>query len=388
MQNEVSIQGMQKTQKCLAPEYPGGIILPQKKVEEGPKWGLGGVCDKEGHFIESSYYDGGWATHGGYYDWGNEEDYINEDAVYIGMFFLHWGHFLIDLTNRLWVLPKLIKERRQFKVAYLGDEIPEGNNLRFFELLGVEKEQLYQVKKPTRFRNVIVPDQAFKSCSWYTEEHLAMLDCVVDKALSADSLRDKERIPKKVYFSRRHFSKAKVSEFGEEYIEKLFVQNGYQCLFPEELCLDEQIYVWNNATDIVCINGSIPLNLMFCRNQSLHLTVLNKTTLKHENPYILLEMRKLHAEFINTCKEPIKGYPKSLGRGPYLLWPTEEFDEYCQRENLVQPLNERKRNAYFNQQKFNYYRTVIGLKQKVRSWVLGHMPNKMKERIKKGMHVD
>ncbi|MBR2903184.1 MAG: hypothetical protein IKC37_00905, partial [Clostridia bacterium] len=39
-----------------------GVILPQLAIkEEKPMWGLGGVCDKEGKFVELSYYDGNWA---------------------------------------------------------------------------------------------------------------------------------------------------------------------------------------------------------------------------------------------------------------------------------------------------------------------------------------
>ena len=51
---------------------PQGVILPRKEVENGPRWGLGGVCTEHNAFVELSAYDGGWATHGGGYATENE----------------------------------------------------------------------------------------------------------------------------------------------------------------------------------------------------------------------------------------------------------------------------------------------------------------------------
>lgn len=103
-----------------------------------------------------------------------DEEHIDEDVVYVGMFYLHWGHFLIDLTGRMWFLKQHAKVRSDFKVAYLGEEEPKGNNLRFFELLRIKEEQLIHIRKPTRFKKVFVPEQSFKSCEWYTDEFVQM----------------------------------------------------------------------------------------------------------------------------------------------------------------------------------------------------------------------
>ena len=62
---------------------PQGIILPRKETEDGPRWGLGGVCDPNGEFVSLSYYDGGWATHGGIYPY-DEPEYEDFDVVFFG----------------------------------------------------------------------------------------------------------------------------------------------------------------------------------------------------------------------------------------------------------------------------------------------------------------
>ena len=275
-----------KEGKLTVPEYEKGIILPQKQDANGPRWGLGGVCDSDNRFVESSFYDGGWATHGGFYQW-NDEEYVDEDVVYVGMFYLHWGHFLIDLTGRMWFLQKLAKVRSNFKVAYLGDEEPKGNNLRFFELLGIKEEQLLHITKPTRFKKVYVPEQSFKSCKWYTDEFVEMFDEMYDMAMNSEIDFSKLREVDKVYFTRRKFSKAVGSEFGEEYFEKCFTENGYTSIAPETLSLDEQIYLWNHASEIACMNGTIPLNVIFSKNKNLKLIVLNKTSIVQDRKSVV-----------------------------------------------------------------------------------------------------
>mgnify|MGYP000243600874 CR=1 FL=1 len=76
-----------------------------------------------------------------------------------------------------------------------------------------------------------------------------------------------KNIKEKLYFSRRKFGKAAATEFGEEYIEQCFNQNGYESLGPETLTLREQIYVWNHAEAIACMNGTIPLNVVFAKRR-------------------------------------------------------------------------------------------------------------------------
>lgn len=365
-----------KSENLKAFEYEKGIILPQKKDVDYPMWGLGGVCDSKNEFAQVSFYDGGWATHGGKYSW-QQEDYIDEDVVYVGMFYLHWGHFLIDLTGRFWYLQQLCKTRNNFKVAYLGDEEPKGNNLEFLKLLGVKEEQLIHIKKPTRFRKVIVPQQSFKSCEWYTDEFVKMFDSLYETVLQKGYDFSKVKDLHKVYFTRRSFSKAVSSEFGEEYFEKLFVYNGYNAVAPETLTLEEQIYLWNNTDEIVCINGSIPLNVMFSSNKNLKLTILNKTSILHENPYILLQMKGIKAQFVDIYKEPFKKYPKSLGEGPYLLDNTQEFKQYCKNNGIKQYLSDKESKQYFRKENRQYVLAIINLKGRTKKVLRRMIPKKI-----------
>lgn len=367
---------LKKEKKLKVYEYENGIILPQKDTTDGSLWGLGGVCDKGNNFADISFYDGGWAKHGGAYQW-DEEEYVDEEIVYVGMFYLHWGHFLIDLTGRMWYLRELSKQGKKFKVGYLGEEEPKCNNLLFFKLLGIEEDQLYHIKKPTRFKKVLVPEQSFKSCEWYTDEFVKMFDEMYESVMNSEYDFSKVKDLKKIYFTRRSFSKAVGSEFGEEFFEELFNFNGYVSVAPETLSLEEQIYVWNNADEIVCINGTIPINVVFSKNQNLKLTVLNKTSIFHENPYILLKMRNISAEFVDIYKEPFKKYPRSLGEGPFLLDYTDVFKSYCESKGFIQIYSEKQIKKFFKKKQVKYFFAILALGRRLKNAIRLVIPTKL-----------
>ena len=377
-----------KTDKLKIEVVQNGLILPRTKTEqvEDIRWGLGGVLDAQDSFVQSSFYDGGWAKHGGYYEYdGNQIEFLDEDVVYFGLFFSHWGHFLIDCITRAWYIFELAKERDDFKVAYLGEEVPSGNNLRFFELLGIKPDQLFHIEKPTRCRNVIVPEQGFKSCEWYSQEHLDMFDGMIDSSLHSDIDFSSVCSFEKIYFTRRSFAKAIDSEFGEKYLERTFLLNEYKAVSPERLTLDEQIYIWNHASSICCVNGSIPLNVLFARNPELELIILNKTSLFHENPLILLQMRKLSQIFIDVFSEPIHGYPKSLGEGPFLFAATVEFKVFCRQRNWKMPQNTACEIMYFLKERIKYLISLTGIKRRFRLLLSKSVPDSLKSLLKKAI---
>lgn len=356
-----------KTSKLQILEFENGVILPRKEIEEDyPMWGLGGVCDEKNEFVKESFYDGDWATHGGKYEW-NEEEFINDDVVYIGMFYAHWGHFLVDLSNRFWAIPKIIKENPNIKIAYLGEETPQGNNLRFFNLLGVKKEQLFHIEKPTRFKKVYVPEQSFKPNTWFTDEFVEGFSYIANQAIASSYDFSRVRGIDKVYFTRRSYQKAVSSEFGEEFFEEYFKFNGYTVLSPEKLELEEQIYLWNKADSIACINGAITQNILFCCNKDLKWIVLNKTSIFHENPRFFQYTRGVEGHFLNVFNEPFKRYPKSLGEGPFLLQYTDEFIDFANLQSLKAFQSDELTKKQFNKLKLKYLLSIISIKKRIKN---------------------
>ena len=176
--NQYDMYLSQEQMRCE--EYSDGVVLPRIFVDHGPGWGLGGVCQKAGRFVALSAYDGGWTAHGGAYSW-EEEEYQDCEALYAGLLLRHWGHFLVDGIARLWFILCQPERARHVKVVYLAEESLDGNYLEFFELLGIAPQQLQRITKPTRFRNVIVPQFACRPCIWYSREYLSIFDSIAER---------------------------------------------------------------------------------------------------------------------------------------------------------------------------------------------------------------
>ncbi len=121
--------------------------------------------------------------------------------------------------------------------------------------------------------------------------------------------------------------------------------------------------------------------MVFSKNKNLKLTVLNKTSIFHENPYILLQFREIKADFIDVYKEPFKNYPKSLGEGPYFLGNPKNFIEYCNKSKLKYNFS-FKTKLWFIKEKIKYYIAVSKIKEKTRNVLRKLIPKALIRKIR------
>ena len=306
-------------------EVNNGKILPFRGDYSSTTWGIGGVIDSEGYFVSESVYKNGWSTFGGYYEYSDYVNVIDKPVIYLGVFFKHWGHFLLDLINRMWII---LSDFKFEYVVYLGNEDMDGNYLEFMEMLGVPKEKLLRIDTVTKFKKIIIPELSYVKTSYYTKEYLNMFEKVRNKCM-LKHVDEKIRNSKYVYFSRIFYSKGlRAKEFGEKSIEKTFLQNGYLILRPELLSLSEQIIIWNTAKKIVCINGTIPLNVLFS-DSNIEVIVLNKTSKPHENLFLVEKIKKADIKYVDIYDKRFTNKDYSLGRGPFLMGITDGFRNFC-----------------------------------------------------------
>lgn len=90
-------------------EVEEGFVLPLKKSidDSGTSYFRGGVTDSCGVFVEMSRHwrgsKGGSLTEG--YDFSlKDAEIVPKEVLYGGVFVNHFGHFLMESTNRLWYL--------------------------------------------------------------------------------------------------------------------------------------------------------------------------------------------------------------------------------------------------------------------------------------------
>lgn len=359
---------------------PHGIVLPRKMADGGPRWGIGGVCDEQNRFVDLSAYDGGWATHGGAYDW-DQEAYMDCDVVYFGVYFQHWGHFLIDMMGRLWYY---VQHRNcGAKLAFIGEEVPKGNFLEIFSLLGIEEADLLHVTEPTRFRNVIVPEFSCKSCEWYSGEYRSIFDAMIARVGEESYVPEKLKDLKKVYFSRLAFGKARATEFGEDKIACWLEANGFTSVGPETLSVRDQIWLWNHAEEIACLDGSIPMSVAFSDNPELKLTILHKTSLEHLNVELFLLMRPCDAALLDVWYEPFRGYPKNIGAGPFLLHLGNDARAYSAQRGWVFPFADKELQKSLGVNCVKLAWRIVNLDGKLRLLASKTVPQPVKDALRR-----
>ena len=106
--------------KPLTLDIKRATVLPRKNQEKSPVWGLGGVIDSSGKFVDESRYKNGWSQFGGAYDYDKGKvSCLDEDVIWGGVFIKHWGHFLIDFMTRVWY-PALYDPRK--KILYVANK--------------------------------------------------------------------------------------------------------------------------------------------------------------------------------------------------------------------------------------------------------------------------
>jgi len=287
-----------------------GIVLPKSELFISK----GGVLDDRHRFVEaSSIEDNGSfiCINGGYEIDSCDRSQYDNSVIYLGYFFRHWGHFLMDCTTRMWIL--LDERYKDYKIVFPNHpaHVCDGNYTRFLELIGVTKERIIPVEVPMQFKEVIIPTEArYQPGNSHLDEWYRIFDRVVDNA--SYKVDD---VPKRVYFSRAHLSK---KEFGLEEIEHNYRLNGYDVLYPEELSLDEQIGIFRCADEIVSENSSICMNVVFAK-PGLKWTVINKYSVAHDNFTELRYRKNLDITYVDAFNPKLDIYGQKIGSLPYLI---------------------------------------------------------------------
>ena len=317
------------------------IILPQKSTYNTTlsyTWmGVGGILNKEGEFIELSGIPGfgeneGKMVFGGKYNYDKIDEFLDEEILYMGPFQPHWGHFLLEYCTRLWYY---IKFQPDIRIAYCGfncepDSIRD-NFLDFLELLGIHKEQLIDIRKVTKIRKVIIPEQAFLRDKYFTDEYRMLID------YAYKNIGELNLVPyNKVYFTRVGYANAR--ERGEKEIRDIFEKNGYACLAPENLSVAEQMFYVRNCKEFVVIPGGSSMNGVFASNNTKRIYI--KKAYLPELPGDVFQIDQItqasQSIFIDCYFKPYSWLPIAYGYGPHFMGVTRELKSFLRIYKIKQ----------------------------------------------------
>lgn len=313
-----------------------GIILPRIPDPISDTWGLGGVFDENFQFVENSREKG----FGGFYDFDHATLSKNDcDVLYLGYFIQHWGVFLVDFLRRLYW--KYLPENHfsNLKIAYCGigvspDSLGKiGSKCReLFALMGIPETDLIDIRQPTQFRNVIVPEVGYAfDESYYSEFVLPYQEASLNAMAEASG-----NLPKKIYLSRTKFNSriTRKKETGEKAIERFFAKNGFTVVFPEELTVTEQIRLFSAADTIASMEGSVAHNILFSRPGTRQIIIRKQ---KEVNPrqYLFNEATKTDVQYIDCYRQIVRFFPIDHDMGPFFLVFNKNLRQFARDNGMA-----------------------------------------------------
>lgn len=334
-------------------EVNEGTILPARYFSEIYDWGLGGVLDKDGEFVPESGME---VMHrfGGAYQYDEKEcDYSDETVIYVGPIRTHWGHFLAECSVRFWYF---LENQEAYRVAFCGLWFAEGGLspklMDILGFLGVEKKRLLDIRKPTKFKRILIPLPALEfepyrfmpgkienffanwgkhSGNWsYTADFKKVYQTIARK-VDVDFNKTAEMI----YYTRTGMDKK--NEIGEKLLEKIFRKNGFVIISPEKESVETQIALMKSCKFFVSIEGTLAHNILFAR-ENLKQTILLKKAGENALQAHLNQCMNINAESVYVgCRPFGRRFPRGGWDGIYWLRPSKAFRVWCRNHNMWFP---------------------------------------------------
>ena len=221
----------------------------------------------------------------------------SETVVYFGVAFYCWGHVITDNIRRVWFL-KSDYFKNQFRncpIVYLpfGSTLDKQQNFkRLLEILEIDVDKLKPIKQPTKFKEIILPDESFFGGGFrrFTNEYRETIDCLRDFAL-------KNRTPtssKKIYFFHG------MRQVGEERIAEYFKSKGYEIISPEKLTVDEQLNWLINCESFASSMGSCSHNSVFLNDKTECIMIPRAKQLFTPYQALLNQVHDLNVTYIDS----------------------------------------------------------------------------------------
>ena len=304
------------------PAYDSALVLP------GTVRG-GGVIGADGKLVDCSVVQNGWPK-GGFYESGPVES-VDEEVVYLGMFYSCWGHAITDCLKHLWFLgdesvdARIKRLKFVYTTTHVGPNLPQ-NFLRLLELLGFGPDRIVRIERPTRFRRVYVPDPCFGSVTpgtpyRYTREYSE----IIERLLSAAGA-EPGPVDRSVYFTRTGWRLDRAE--GEKRIETVFRNLGYEIVRPETLSFVQMVRLLSRVRNFASTDGSCAHNALFLPEGS-RTVVVRKVRCCNVYQAIVGQVRRLDTVYIDANRSDRPRDARMPLFGPYFLYVNERLAAFA-----------------------------------------------------------
>jgi hypothetical protein len=235
-----------------------------------PKY-TGGIVNAEGRAIDTAQmHRKGGKRVGGLAEPVNvaPEREIDEDVIYLGLLFNHYGRVLLESLARVWYLDRVDPSA---KVVFNNANAAQGGIAPWLpdllSLFGISPERILHLNTPTRLRKAIVPEPLFEQ---FYSAHEEMVQPF--REVAARVAGDVTPFAQPLYLSRRRLSSRQRPIIGEADLEEVLRAEGFRIAYPETMSLEDQVRMINSHADIVSSLGSAAHSILFALHRPrLHL---------------------------------------------------------------------------------------------------------------------
>lgn len=302
------------------PSYEGAYVLPYIRRFNN----YSGVVTSEGFFVEHSAVHEGLEN--GRVGMDPEVEEMDCEAIFLGSMMSVYGHCITDNLKKIWYLntpeAKSLIDAGAVVVyvsAWDDYDLPD-YAMRILELAGVDITCLKRISVPMRFKRVHVPCNSMRLLDG-TRQWSPEFRVVVEKMKSNANF--KGDFYDRIYFTRTALNDRK--DFGEKRVEKLFESAGYKVLSPEKFSVDAQILLMSNCSHVVCTDGSVAHNALFC-NSETKVTILLKADYVNGYQMMINDMVGYDLEYVDA-NHTIR-HRKRPWAGPFYMSPTSHLRAY------------------------------------------------------------
>ncbi len=305
--------------------------LKVEVVKNGVIYPHMGVTDENGNFIELSRHKKcifgttkikNRNKNTAIYKKLNNIKYVDEEVIFISEYSTEYMHIILETMSRMWYFVENINKKYKIICNKPLDRIYPVF-FEILEILNIPKETLiYIIDKPIKFKKVIVPEQSYIIYGNITHKYKNFIEKLKENIEPTNY--------KKVYFSRNQIDPATNRTLSEAPIEKVFKDNGFHIVYPEQLSLREKISILKGCEVFAGVLGSNSNHALFL-NDNCRAIVLLRSEWPHVVNSELDILRNLRTTYVEAFHQIL---PVNYNVGPFILGNNQHnslfnfFDDY------------------------------------------------------------
>lgn len=228
----------------------------------------------------------------------------------------NYYHFVYDTLPYLISFFELKKEISDLKILMNYPNYQKFEHYKFvtefLNILSISEDDISIVNTSTLYDNIYLSNSYTHDGKSNVNPRNEIYDFYTSIVDSITNSYKKEKLPTKIYVSRRTWISEDTSNIGTNYTTKRKLKNedeiveylktkGFVEVFTENLSIVDKILLFNNVKHIVGPIGGGLCNTLFSNKQT-KLTILNSPTFFEVNYRFLFSFEKVNYEILNISK--------------------------------------------------------------------------------------